>query len=132
MDDKFEDRAEEYAINSVANTYSYEQLLQIREKLEKQGEDLDLINKSIQRKTEMKRRQKERQEQEDIKFRKSMKKAAFWGFLSGLFGGSSSSKSSHHDLTDWEVQELNKNNYEPMNFEEEDMDEDDFYSDDLD
>ena len=53
------------------------------------------------------------------------------GLFSGLFCGSKPIKPNKSDLTDWEVQEINNKNYEPINFEEENIDEDDFYSDDL-
>lgn len=121
---------EKAMVLKVANAYDLETLYKIREKIKSENKDLDLIDKAIKKKLEIESNNKTRLEQENKRFKKSMKKAAFAGLLSGLFSGNK--KSNKSDLSDWEVQEINKGNYEHMNFEEEDMDEDDFYSDDLD
>ena len=124
------DELEKAMVIKVANAYDLETLYKIREKIKSENKDLDLIDKAIKKKLEIESNNKTRLEQEDKKFKKSMKKAAFTGLLSGLF--SSKNKTNKSDLSDWEVHEINKGNYEPMNFEEENMDKDDFYSDDLD
>ena len=61
------------------------------------------------------------------RYRKMIRRAIFSGFFSGLLG---SSKGSNPDLNPWEQDYIDKGDYEPYQFEEEDLEEDDFYSED--
>lgn len=65
--------------------------------------------------------------------KRMFKKAAILGLVSGLIDNASSSNeesSSNMDLMTWEEDLVNKQEYEPYHFEEEEMDEDDFYYED--
>lgn len=126
------DNIDDAVVLKLAHSYDLKTLYQIKEKLINDGSDLDLINKAISKKLEMEHKERIDKENENKEFKKAAKKAAFAGLLSGLFSGSSKNKNTDKTLSDWEIQELNNNNYEDLNFEEEDLDEDDFYSDDLD
>lgn len=60
---------------------------------------------------------------------------SFFRLLSDIFGGSSiNSSSKKQEKTDWlmswEQDLVNKGEYEPYNFEEENMEEDDYYYED--
>ena len=64
--------------------------------------------------------------------RRRLRGAAFFGLLGGLFSSDSSSKNKYDDnaLMDWEEDLVNRGEYEPYNFEEENMEEEDFYYED--
>lgn len=51
----------------------------------------------------------------------------FWASLSEIFGRPEAKDDS---LMDWEQDLVDKGEYEPYNFEEEDIDEEDYYSED--
>lgn len=61
------------------------------------------------------------------RYRKMIRRAIFSGFFSGLLG---SSKGSNPDINPWEQDYIDKGDYEPYQFEEEDLEEDDFYNED--
>ena len=126
------DNLENAMVLKVANAYDLDTLYKIREKIQEENKDLDLIDKAIKKKLEIENNRKIGLGREDKRFKKSMRKATFAGLISGLFGTNKNSKTNKSDLSDWEIREINNGNYEPINFEEEDLDEDDFYSDDLD
>ena len=120
--------------------------LEVLEAVRKQdvanGDDTEIMDKAIterKRRDEIIRREQERQqklqEAEERKWRKRYRRAAFFGLLSGLFEGlsDSSSNSSSNDtdyLMPWEQDLVDKGEYEPYHFEEEEMEEDDFYYED--
>ena len=120
--------------------------LEVLEAVRKQdienGEDTEIMDKAIaerKRRDEAIRREQERQqrlqEAEERKWRKRYRRAAFFGLLSGIFDGlsSSNSNSSSSDtdyLMPWEQDLVDKGEYEPYHFEEEEMEEDDFYYED--
>jgi hypothetical protein len=106
------------------------------------GDDTEIMDKAIaerKRRDEVIRKEQERQqrlqEAEERKWRKRYRRAAFFGLLSGLFDGLSSSNSSNNSsdtdyLMPWEEDLVEKGEYEPYHFEEEEMEEDDFYYED--
>lgn len=61
------------------------------------------------------------------------RRVGLFGFLFGLFSGRSKFNSSDTDyLMPWEQDLVDKGEYEPYHFEDENTDEDDYYHDDLD
>lgn len=114
----------------------------VRKKDIANGDDTEIMDKAIaerKRRDEAIRKEQERQqrlqEAEERKWRKRYREAAFFGLLSGLFDGLSSSNSSNDTsdtdyLMPWEEDLVKKGEYEPYHFEEEEMDEDDYYSED--
>lgn len=104
------------------------------------GDDTEIIDKAIakrKRKNEIIRMEQEKQrkiqEAEERKWRKRYRRAAFFGLLYGLFDGINSAKKSSSNtdyLMPWEQDLVNKGEYEPYNFEEEELEEDDYYYDD--
>ena len=105
-----------------------------KKQLIKEGKPIDVIDKAIK---ERKRRDREaileRLRQEEIekkqakRNRKMIRRAIFSGLFSGLFG---SSKSSNPDIMPWEQDYIDRKEYEPFQFEEEELEEDDFYNED--
>ena len=133
--DTFVNNVEKSTAISLANKYNIDNLKIIKSRVEAQGQDAHIVDNAIVLRKQIEEEAIKREQQnieEEKRFKKAKKAAIFGGLLSGLFGGSSSSKSNTGDLSPWEVDEISKQNYESMNFEEEDIDEDDFYSDDLD
>ncbi len=55
-----------------------------------------------------------------------------FGTDTGLFEDKKKKNKDNDELMPWERREVNKGNYDPSNFEEEDLEDDDYYSDDLD
>ena len=118
------DNLENAMVLKVANAYDLNTLYKIRDKIKEENKDLDLIDKAIKKRIELdhkKEIRKKQKELEDKKFRESTKRAMLSGLFSGLFGGGKPAKPNKSDLTDWEVQEINNKNYEPINFEEENI-----------
>ena len=115
---------------NLAKKYDVHDLLKIKSKVVTQGEDAHIVDDAIKIRTKM----DNEKIKEEERFRKANRKVILGGLFSGFFGGllGGSNLPSNKDLSPWEINEINKQNYEPMNFDEEDMDEDDFYSDDLD
>jgi uncharacterized Zn finger protein len=91
----------------------------------KNGKSTEIIDKAI--------RQRQRRDAQNKKSRKSYKKASFFGLLSRLFFESCSSSSKARSNTDylmpWEQKLVDKGEYEPYQFEEEELEEDDYYED---
>ena len=133
--DTFVSNVEKSTAYSLANKYDVPNLEIIKKRVEAQGADAHIVDDAIvlRKKLEADAKIREaRKIEEEKRYKKARKAVILGGLFSGLFGGKSSTKTSHGDLSPWEIDEINKQNYEPMNFEEENMDEDDFYSDDLD
>ena len=133
--DTFVSNVEKSTAYNLANKYNVENLVIIKKRVEAQGADAHIVDNAITLRKQMEAEAIKREaykKEEEKRYKKARKAAILGGLVSGLFGGSSSSKSNHGDLSPWEVDEISKQNYEPMNFEEENIDEDDFYSDDLD
>lgn len=128
MEKDYVDELEEQFTQMYANKYTLEQLNEIKNRLIKMNEDSSIIDKSIN----IKLKYQSDKEKEYKEFNKRLKQVRRAGFISGLFGGLSSSNKPNKDLTSWEMQEMLNNELEESNFEEEIEDEDDFYSDDLD
>ena len=117
-------------------------LLKAKEQCIKDGTPTDVIDKAI---NERKRRDKEaltkkvkaslkegieeqrRAHKMAKRYRKQIGRAIISGFFSGLLG---SSNSSNPDIMPWEQDYIDKGDYEPYQFEEEDLEEDDFYNED--
>ena len=117
-------------------------LLKAREQCIKDGTPTDVIDKAI---NERKRRDKEaltRKVKDSLKegieeqrrahkmakrYRKQIRRAIISGLFSGLLG---SSNSSNPDIMPWEQDYIDKGDYEPYQFEEEELEEDDFYNED--
>lgn len=133
--DKFISDVEKSTAINLAKKYSVSNLEIIKNRVENQGEDSHIVDEAIILRKKMENEaiiNKAKKIEEEKRYKKARKAAILGGLFSGLFGGSGSHKSNSGDLSPWEIDEINKQNYEPMNFEEENMDEDDFYSDDLD
>lgn len=128
--DKFISDVEKSTAINLAKKYNVSNLEIIKSRVENQGEDSHIVDEAIILRKKMENEAKKIEEEK--RYKKARKAAILGGLFSGLFGGSGSHKSNGRDLSPWEIDEINKQNYEPMNFEEENMDEDDFYSDDLD
>ena len=133
--DKFISDVEKSTAINLAKKYNVSNLEIIKSRVENQGEDSHIVDEAIILRKKMENEaiiNKAKKIKEAKRYKKARKAAILGGLFSGLFGGSCSHKSNSGDLSPWEIDEINKQNYEPMNFEEENMDEDDFYSDDLD
>lgn len=116
------------AIDEKLAQMPIEVLRKAKEENIKNGESTEIIDKAINERT--KRDEKVKKEQEEIK--RATRRGIMGGILSGLFS-SNKSKSKTEDipyLMSWEQDEVNKGNYTPDQFEEEEMDEDDYYSND--
>lgn len=122
------DEIEESFVNAYANSYTLDQLKEIRDRLIKMNADTSIVDKSINLKISN-QKLKDKQAKDFERRVRIVNKQAFW---SGLLGGLTSGKKLNKDLTSWEMQEMINNDLEVSNFEEEIEDEDDFYSDDLD
>lgn len=133
--DKFISDVEKSTAIDLAKKYSVSNLEIIKSRVENQGEDSHIVDEAIILRKKMENEaiiNEAKKIKEEKRYKKARKAAILCGLFSGLFGGSGSPKSNSGDLSPWEIDEINKQNYEPMNFEEENIDEDDFYSDDLD
>lgn len=133
--DKFISDVEKNTAINLAKKYNVSNLEIIKSRVENQGEDSHIVDEAIILRKKMENEaiiNKARKIEEEKRYKKARNAAILGGLFSGLFRGSGSPKSNSGDLSPWEIDEINKQNYEPMNFEEENNDEDDFYSDDLD
>lgn len=98
------------------------------------GNDVSMFDKAIE---EKKRREQELYRQK-AKWRKRARRVALFSFLAGVFEGlkdfHGNSSTYFDDSTDylmpWEKDQVDSGEYEPYQFEEEDMDEDDYYYED--
>ncbi len=53
-----------------------------------------------------------------------------FGMFSFMNDESDKDNDDNNELTDWQKEEIKKGNYDPWDFEEEDVDDDSFYSED--
>lgn len=115
-----------------------EVLEQVRNDDIERGENTEIIDKAIAERKKRDEDEKLRQISNEIKEQKQERKATiglgkmlFFGLLGAMFSPSSSkSKSSFDYLMPWEQDLVNKGNYDPWNFEEEELEEDDYYYED--
>ena len=111
MDDSFIfDEIDDILLNVDLDT-----LKQARENMINNGEDTSIIDNTINKKLEIERKEKE----EDKQYRKLCRDAAFLGLVGGL-------------ITDRKNKINYNNNYEPYQFEEEELEDDDYYNEDID
>ncbi|MBR4671945.1 MAG: hypothetical protein IKO78_01935, partial [Bacilli bacterium] len=89
----------------------------ICDKLDKISNDLNELEKNLE---ELEKAKKETE--------KIIKKTLFFGFLYKLFNNSKSKNDT--TLMSWEEDLVEKGEYEPFHFEEENMEEDDYYYED--
>ena len=99
-------------LDSLIERVDLETLKKARAECIRNGTNHDAIDKAI--------RKKEAASNEGI----------LAGIISGLFSGSSKSKKTSSDIMSWEHDYIDKNEYEPYQFEEEDLEDDDFYNED--
>ena len=113
-----------------------------KKQLIKEGKPIDVIDKAINErkrrdKIALKNRVKDalkegihesiENRKRNKRYRKMIRRAIFSGLFFGLIG---SSGSSNPDLNPWEQDYIDKGDYEPFQFEEEDLEDDDFYNED--
>ncbi len=99
-------------LDNLIESVDLETLKKARSECIKNGTNHDAIDKAIRKKEA------------------SSHKGILTGILSGLFSDSNKSSKSSPDTMSWEQDYIDKGNYEPYQFEEEDLEEDDFYSED--
>ena len=107
------------AVDNKLASLDKDTLLKIRKKLKEQNEDTELIDKALMNKS------------------KEENKSGLLSTLFGVFLGLSDNKHNKKEkqtdyLMPWEQEEVKKGNYDPWNFEEEELEDDDYYNDDLD
>ena len=90
-------------------------LKQARENMIRNGEDTSIIENAINRKIEIDRKEKEEEKQ----YKELCKDAAFLGLVGGLISDKSSKTNYNND-------------YEPYQYEEEELEDDDYYNEDMD
>ena len=125
-------------LEDVLDDFIAEMPIEVLEEVRKQdianGEDTEIIDKAIlerKRRDEIIQQEQERQEAEQKKWKKIHRRAALYGLLNGLSNSKSNKDSTDTDnLMPWEEDLVNKKEYEPYHFEEEDMEEDDYYYED--
>ena len=104
-------------------------LIEVKNELLKENKDTSIIDKAIKERKRrdeiLKKEQKQIQEKEKNK-RKMFRKATIISLLTGL----TSNNNLNNDLMSWEEDAIKNNEYEPFNFEEEELEEDDYYFDD--
>jgi uncharacterized Zn finger protein len=92
-------------------------LEKVRQDNIKNGKSTEIVDKAIS-------------QRKNAKVQKKYRKNTFFGLLSRLFDDSSSKSCSNKDyLMPWEQDYVNKGEYEPYQFEEEELEEDDYYED---
>lgn len=107
------------------------QLKYLKKKFEENNDDTEIIDKALKERIRRDKIAEEIKRKEEKAKRKQMRRAIFWGIVSGL-SSNQINKNDYSDLMPWEQDEINNKNYETFNFEEEEMEEDDFYYEDLD
>lgn len=113
------------AVDSKLASLDKDTLLKIRKKLKEQNEDTELIDKALMNKS--------KQEQLAKEENKSGLLSTLFGVFLGLSDNKHNKKEKQTDyLMPWEQEEVKKGNYDPWNFEEEELEDDDYYNDDLD
>lgn len=119
----FPDRNDE-PLFDVLDAYIESMPIDVLEKAKKQtileGEDTSILDKAIKNKLA---HQQKLEEEEKLE-RKRRRKSIFAGFIYGLFGSKKENKN--------EKISLYEKDYEPYQFEEEELEEDDYHYDDLD
>ena len=123
IDYKFDDSK---LFNEIDNRLSNLDLLTLekaKKELSKENKSTEIVDKAIK---ERKRKDyiKEKQEKN---YNKMLRKALFWGLVSGLAGGKSTPSD---ELMPWEREAILNGDYSNYNFEEEELEEDDFYYED--
>lgn len=103
-----------------------ELLEEARERQLISGEDTEILDKAISNKKIQIKKEKELNKK-NIKL---MKKAAIHGFIEGLLRQQIKLNHYDKDLSNYEIEEITKGNYENYQFEEEYLEEDDFYYED--
>lgn len=133
----FEDFDYETAYNYlnelIEEITSLDELENVKKEMEKYKLKTSYIQKHISNlKTsiKMEHRIKKLQEKEIRQQQKENRRFLFWNLVSSLFGGTEASKNTDSGLMPWEQDEINKGNYEPYQFEEEELEEDDYYYED--
>lgn len=105
-----------------------EVLEKTKEKTISENGDTEILDKAINNKIKKQKEQEKMLQTE----RKLNRKSIFWTLISTIFGASKDNKKLNNDfdLTSYEREEINKGNYEPYQFEEEELEDDDYYFED--
>lgn len=105
-----------------------EVLVKTKEKTISEHGDTEILDKAINNKIKKQKEQEKMLQRE----RKLNRKSIFWTLISTIFGASKDNKKLNNDfdLTSYEQEEINKGNYEPYQFEEEELEDDDYYFED--
>lgn len=105
-----------------------EVLEKTKEKTISENGDTEILDKAINNKIKKQKEQEKMLQRE----RKLNRKSIFWTLISTIFGASKDNKKLNNDfdLTSFEQEEINKGNYEPYQFEEEELEDDDYYFED--
>lgn len=94
-----------------------EVLSETKKQMKKNNENTEIIDKAINNKIKKEETKRENH------------KSIFWEIVGALFGRSNKTKDTK-EISTWEAKEIKNGNYEPYQFEEEDLEEDDYYYED--
>ncbi|MBR1376412.1 MAG: hypothetical protein IJ565_01165 [Bacilli bacterium] len=118
------DQLGDFISANLANSLDLNTLLEIKRQMVKNGDDTELIDGAIEYAKKM---NSNIDESSNL-----IGKAAKVGALASILDifSNSKSKNTNSDLMPWEQDLVDKGEYEPYHFEEEEMDEDDYYYED--
>lgn len=94
-----------------------EVLSETKKQMKKNNENPEIIDKAINNKIKKEETKRENH------------KSIFWEIVGALFGRSNKTKDTK-EISTWEEKEIKNGNYEPYQFEEEELEEDDYYYED--
>lgn len=121
-----EDKALFEYLDKKIESLPMEILEKARKESIKNNSDTEILDRAIKNKEKIKKLQ----EKEIRQQQKENRRFLFWNLVSSLFGRTEASKNTDSGLMPWEQGEVTKGNYEPYQFEEEELEEDDYYYED--